>query len=124
MKLSIISLSCCNVHVGSNSIFDLASFKVLPRPTRETSIPVNSNSVGNIRNQLLVIASIKYLADCSTAQKGEMIAEQSSTIPEWCFNNLAKFIAAVERSSLEQLFQLGKIIWHMPMVMRLSSQLF
>jgi hypothetical protein len=36
-----------------------------------------------------------------------MIAEQSSTIPEWCFNNLVKFIAAVARGSLEQFFQLG-----------------
>jgi hypothetical protein len=93
--------------MGSDSIFDLASFKVFPRPTRETSIPVNSNSVSNIRNELLVIASIKYLADCSTTQKGEMSAEQSSSIPEWCFNNLAKFIAAVARGSVEQLFQLG-----------------
>jgi hypothetical protein len=74
MKLSIISLNGCNVYMGSNSIFDVASFKVFPRPTCETSIPVNSNSVSNIRNQLLVIASIKYLADCSTAEKYEMIA--------------------------------------------------
>jgi len=103
MKLSIINLSCSNVNVGSNNIFDLASFKVFPKPTRETSIPVNSNSVSNIRNQLLVIASIKYLADLFTTQKGQMIAEQSSTIPEWCFNNLAKFIASVARGSLEQL---------------------
>jgi hypothetical protein len=81
MKLSIISLSCSNVNVGSNNIFDLASFKVFPKPTRETSIPVNSNSVSNIRNQLLVIASIKYLADHFTTQKGQMIASNPAPFP-------------------------------------------